>query len=120
MTDEEKKAIELLKKLQKKAPYIIWRDGTAYNKSNQIQTVLNLIEKQSKEIEELKKPRYLFNAHTGEITKLENSNCISKDKIKAKIKEYEDYGTSIYYGLRSNGRAFQKAKEILQSLLEEE
>lgn len=52
-------------------------------------------------------------------------NYISKTKIKEKIKEYEDYGTSIYYGLRSNGKAFHQAlrmevKEVLQSLLEEE
>ena len=53
MTEEEKKAIELLRKLKKKTPYIIWDDRTPYNKSNQIQTVLNLIEKQQKEIENL-------------------------------------------------------------------
>ena len=52
MSDEEKKAIELLKKLQKKTPYIIWGDGTPYNKNNQIQTILNLIDNQQKEIEE--------------------------------------------------------------------
>ena len=52
LSDEEKKAIELLKKLQKKTPYIIWGDGTPYNKNNQIQTILNLIEKLQKEIEE--------------------------------------------------------------------
>lgn len=48
-----------------------------------------------------------------------------QDKIKAKIEEYEDFGTSIYYGLRSNGKAFHQAvrmevKEVLQSLLKEE
>lgn len=52
---EEKKAIEILKKLQKKTPYIIWEDGTPYNKSNQIQTILNLIEKQQKVIEQQQK-----------------------------------------------------------------
>ena len=50
MSEEEKKAIELLKKLQKKTPYIIWGDGTPYNKNNQIQTILNLIDKQQNEI----------------------------------------------------------------------
>ena len=52
LSKEEKEAIEILKKLQKKTPYIIWGDGTPYNKNNQIQTILNLIEKQQKEIEE--------------------------------------------------------------------
>lgn len=40
------------------------------------------IDEQSKEIEELKKPKYLLNAKTGEITTINNSEFISKDKIK--------------------------------------
>lgn len=39
------------------------------------------INKLKKEIEELKKDRYLYNAKTGEITKI-RSNCVSKDKIR--------------------------------------
>ena len=45
------------------------------------------IDEQSKEIEELKKPKYLLNAKTGEITTINNSEFISKDKIKAEIEE---------------------------------
>lgn len=55
MSEEEKKAIDLLKILQKKTPFILWGDKTPYNKSNQIQTVLNLIERQQKEIEEMRR-----------------------------------------------------------------
>lgn len=57
--------------------------------------------------------------------KEKNKKFIAVDKIKAKIEEYEDFGTSIYYGLRSNGKVFHQAvrmevKQVLQSLLEKE
>ena len=55
MNDEEKLAIENLKRLSKTKPYIIWGDGTPYNKSNQIYTILNLIEKQEKIIQAMAK-----------------------------------------------------------------
>lgn len=54
LSDEEKQAIEFLKEYQDKPPYIIWKDNMPYNKKIQSQIILNLIEKQSKEIEELK------------------------------------------------------------------
>ena len=100
MTDEEKKAIEYLKR------HIIpcyGRKGTIEFMLND--TVLNLIEKQSKEIEELKEYK-----HDAELTKVacctaQNcealNNCIKlerelqnadkkwEDKIKAKI-EWSD------------------------------
>ena len=82
LSDEEKKAIELLKKLQKKTPYIIWGDGTPYNKNNQIQTILNLIEKLQKEIEE-RETR--LQEEINENCKLKTElygNSISKDKIR--------------------------------------
>ena len=63
------------------------------------------IDEQSKEIEELKKPKYVINCETNEITKLTN-DFVSKDKIKAKIEEVKD-------------GAFD-AKIVLQSLLEKE
>ena len=44
------------------------------------------IDEQSKEIEELKKPKYFINCKTNEITKLTN-DFVSKDKIKAEIEE---------------------------------
>lgn len=73
LSDEEKKAIEWLKKAD-------WFSARLY-----LPTILNLIEKQQKEIEELKKPKYIMNCKTGEITTLTNE-FVSKDKIK-KIKE---------------------------------
>ena len=93
MTDKEKKAIEWLKKAD-------WFSARLYSP-----TILNLIDKQQKEIEELKKPKYVINCKTNEITKLTN-DFVSKDKIKAKIEEVKD-GTF-------------DAEIVLQSLLEKE
>ena len=74
-------------------------------KNNKICDLEFKIEKQSKEIEELKKPKYVINCETNEIAELTN-DFVSKDKIKAKIEEVKD-GT-------------YDAKIVLQSLLNEE
>ena len=89
---------EIKRKYKKSNKYML------YVSYEDIGTLLNLIEKQSKEIEELKKPKYVINCETNEITKLTN-DFVSKDKIKAKIEEVKD-GT-------------YDAKIVLQSLLEE-
>lgn len=88
LSKEEKEAIEILKKLQKKTPYIIWGDGTPYNKNNQIQTILNLIDRLQKEIEDLKET----NNDNAEKSLLNDifikKNYISKDKIREKLDKY--------------------------------
>ena len=89
MSEKEKRAIELLKKLQKKTPYIIWGDGTPYNKSNQIQTILNLIDNQQKEIEELKHNRDEYKEEYIKLLNARYYNYISKDKIREIIAEYQ-------------------------------
>lgn len=83
MSDEEKKAIEYLK--QNNIVEIQY-DNYGLESIHRVgidekQIILNLIEKQSKEIEELKKPKYVINCKTNEITKLTN-DFVSKDKIK--------------------------------------
>lgn len=88
---------EIKRKYKKSNKYML------YVSYEDIGTLLNLIEKQSKEIEELKKPKYIINFKTNEITKLTN-DFVSKDKIKAKIEEVKD-GT-------------YDAKIVLESLLE--
>lgn len=109
MTDEEKKAIEELK--NKKADYFMISDLTG-------KTLLNLINKQSKEIEELKNADltivYLNGVYDG-VKKVE-------DKIKAKIEEIENTGIDVAweqvnYTIREQDRA---KIEVLQSLLEKE
>ena len=107
LSDEEKKAIEILGEFKKNGFHLLnlkyeSRVSTTKHIENSIETILNLIEKQSKEIEELKKPKYVIDCKTNEITKLTN-DFVSKDKIKAKIEEVKD-GT-------------YDAKIVLQSLL---
>ena len=53
-----------------------------------IEFIATMFLKQSKEIEELKKPKYFINSKTNEITKLTN-DFVSKDKIK-EILEIEE------------------------------
>ena len=99
LSDEEKKAIENLKGTY----WYVGEEGLEEN----IKIVLNLIEKQQKEIERLEARKYMLNAETGEISQIPiDNNYISKDKIKAKIEEVKD-GT-------------YDAKIVLQSLLEKE
>ena len=89
LSKEEKEAIEILKKLQKKTPYIIWGDGTPYNKNNQIQTILNLIEKQQKEIEELKQNRDEYKEEYKKLLNARYYDYISKDKIREWLDRFE-------------------------------
>ena len=114
MTEEELKAIELLKedidyRESDLAEYISDRkysnaERTIINLVNKQQeeikrlnSIINtdniinkeraeLIEQQQKEIEKLKKPKYIIDCETGTITRIDN-NFIHKDKIKEKIKE---------------------------------
>ena len=82
MSDEEKKAIEMIEHIQECNTLIGYgiKDRTILAKA-----LLNLIEKQSKEIEELK----LRNEALGDITIYNQKNSVSKDKIKAKIEEVD-------------------------------
>ena len=76
-----------------------------------IDTILNLIEKQSKEIEELKEDnKHQWEERCKLTFELENST--SKDKIKAKIEELERQE-------KEEPDAFL-CKRVLQSLLEKE
>lgn len=128
MSEEEKKAIENLKEVVD-----LYNDEclitTDYDFKS-IEILLNLIEKQQKEIEDLKKPKYIINFETNEITKLTNE-FISKDKIKAKIEECREilYSFEKELELKANKNKFIHKESmncllgqisILQSLLEEE
>lgn len=56
-----------------------------------IKNVLNLIEKQQKEIEKLKARKFMLNVETGEVKEIPiDDNYISKDKIRWRpISEYD-------------------------------
>ena len=88
MTDEEKKAIVELNHFSNMTAYWKQEEYTNSEIDNYIKIVLNLIEKKSKEIEELKeKNENLLDALNNSIDI--KKYWVNKDKIKAKIEEYE-------------------------------
>lgn len=113
MTDEEKQAMESLIEIREFANLSNYKD-TKISQLNAIDIILNLIEKQSKEIEELKQNIHLKEVYVLKTndyikgTNVEDELCNKKweDKIKAKIEEVKD-GT-------------YDAKIVLQSFLEKE
>ena len=132
LSDEEKKAIKELKHFKELTRY--WQEEEYEEKeiAGYIETILNLIKKQSKEIEELKEKNrqgkmrivQLENEITARIEDV-NKYFTPNDKIKAKIEEYDDKGMTVNLSNRSAGKTFQQAvhyevKKALQSLLEKE
>ena len=135
LSDEEKKAIKILKI----NPEIIADlDEEMFEKMCEFkeksikelkywasQKALNLIEKQSKEIEKLKDIKQKICNEELLEQEYVKENFIHKDKIKAKIEEYDDKGMTVNLANRSAGKTFQQAvhyevKKVLQSLLEKE
>lgn len=124
LSDEEKKALERIDYIQ---DFIIENGqyNADVNDMEYFSRIKNLIEKQSKEIEELKKPKYVINCKTNEITKLTN-DFVSKDKIKAKIEEVDIQLQKLKDGLTGRKTNFVNKnmlfaqKKALQSLLEKE
>ena len=87
MSEEEKKAIEELKSFINDKDCVYW---IGKNGEEAVKIILNLIEKQQKEIERLEARKYMFNAETGEISQIPlNNNYINKDKIREKIEDLE-------------------------------
>jgi hypothetical protein len=91
MSEEEKKAIESAKEY-------VENEEVLSISTFDIKRLLNLIEKQQKEIEELKKPKYIMNIETSEITQISN-DFISKDKV-LKALGYEE-GSQAYKSMDS-------------------
>ena len=115
MNEEEKKAIEIVKGITEDDLLDYWEGPE--EPYNAIQIVLNLIEKQSKEIEELKNADlttvYLNGFYDGEKK--------VKDKIKAKIeelnKDFKEYENGQEWEIQDEIRG---QIDVLQSLLEKE
>lgn len=113
LSDEEKKAIEVLNHFN---PVDCGREDT-----QAIETILNLIEKQSKEIEELKDKCKELIFEKQELTSA-LLDSTPKDKIKAKIEELENQKKQ-WIEDRDNKHKDSEiiyAIEVLQSLLEKE
>lgn len=95
MTDEEKKAIDLLKNIDKQKCVMLECPVVKNNIERQLKIIeLNrIIRKQSKEIEELKdkfSDEKIRNTVIKRYKEVIEKDYISKDKIKAKIEEVKD------------------------------
>ena len=120
MSDEEKKAIEILKDREYDFDelYSTFRQSFIKPYDKSIGIILKLIEKQSKEIEELKDTRSVFNmgrrSYKNEI----------EDKIKAKIEKIDKVLNEDIYAIDGHYDdkyyRYLQDKHILQSLLEKE
>ena len=121
LSDEEKKAIEYLNYIKNKTPFILWYEEKPYNRKETINIILDLIEKQSKEIEELKEKNEYLPAWVSK-------KYISKDKIKAKIEEFKTVRDTILENEKELNRPMMTydlkrndyCEKMLQSLLEKE
>lgn len=127
MSEEEKKATIELNHFSNITAYWKKQEYTNSEINNYIKIVLNLIEKQSKEIEYLKSQIPI-----DKIFYYSYKDFISKDKIKTKIEEIKHYknlakdsieeriviadSDSLNYGRKE---AHEKDIEVLQELLEE-
>lgn len=107
MSDEEKKAIVELNHFSNMTAYWKQEEYTNSEIDNYIKIVLNLIEKQQKEIEELKATLKCTQNSWYEDTKI-------LDKIKAKIEEWDK---DIKW---NNADDHYYAIKMMQSLLEKE
>ena len=123
LSDEERKAVDKIKTL---IQYLnVWKENFTIVPEDvkYLVTILNLIKKQQKEIEELKKPKYIIDCKTNEITTLTN-DFVSKNKIKAKIQELDKVLNEDIYVIDGHydDRYYRylQDKHILQSLLEKE
>lgn len=118
LSDEEKILTKKLRYCEQEYE----QDGyLSVGKFEAIEKAVNLIEKQSKEIEELKQEKEYLNC----IIESDKDNYINKDKIKAKIEEVEQwelYNMKIPRLSTLDERLGAKIgiKYVLQSLLEKE
>ena len=137
LSDEEKKALKILKDREYDFDelYCTFRQSFIKPYDKSIGIILELIEKQSKEIEELKNITRSYDSFLGAekiviadkkffINGYFKENFVSKDKIKAKIEELEKEKN---IPKEMDFKAFYRIKDlknieiaVLQSLLEKE
>ena len=86
LSDEEKKAIESLIEIREFANLSSYKD-TKISQLNAIDVVLNLIEKQSKEIEELKDFITKLQATKDRLDSYDKENTLEIEKLKEEIKQ---------------------------------
>lgn len=132
MDEEEKKAIDYFKNLDISFNTLLRIDLNGFK--YKLDTILNLIENQQKEIEELKHDNSILCeiAYTGKriqppytMVYTGTDNFISKDKIKEKIEEITKEYYKLFEEKRSldfiniNGHRYNAMKLVLEELLGE-
>ena len=141
LSDEERKAIERLKDLISKSKVIGDIEINKQVAFKDIEMILNLIEKQSKEIEELKvqnnklaQCHFRYEEMTGiDLLLPDKLEYTSNDKIKAKIEELDKQEEDLQNSISDEEREeyldasiswelmdIHTRREVLQSLLEKE
>lgn len=116
LSDEEKEALRSFKSEYETCDHY---SSDLIIELDDAEIILNLIEKQSKEIEELKTTKKEL---TERVLRLESDkfwdNVVSKDKIKAKIEELDKDENASIPDFMEYAKEYAKGK--LQSLLEKE
>ena len=127
MTDEERKAIEFFEKSFKKKIPPYWYDDTISNIEEKIKTLLNLIEKQSKEIEHQIEKRAnqrnelaILNAKQIEFNKLVNIVNSYKGQFKRQQKEIEELNKENTRQHELIGNIHKKWEDKIKAKIEEE
>ena len=125
-TEKEKKAITILDEFELRRKTVNYNRITVED-SQCAKTVLNLLEKQQKEIERLKEHLQYYDGklftsnQLKRIEKEQNKFYIHKDKIREKIKELENQKVSIKVGFEkifetkmNNAKTIDTLRELLR------
>ena len=122
-TEKEKKAITILDEFELRRKTVNYNRITVED-SQCAKTVLNLLEKQQKEIERLKEHLQYYDGklftsnQLKRIEKEQNKFYIHKDKIREKIKELENQKVSIKVGFEKIFETKMDNAKILDTLRE--
>ena len=122
-TEKEKKAITILDEFELRRKTVNYNRITVED-SQCAKTVLNLLEKQQKEIERLKEHLQYYDGklftsnQLKRIEKEQNKFYIHKDKIREKIKELENQKVSIKVGFEKIFETKMDNAKIIDTLRE--
>ena len=108
----EKEEIEVIKNIKLELEMTGDMPRLVFNR-NDIETILKLIEKQQKEIKELKNDHIDFWINTKEVEDMVRGKFINKDKIKEKIEEITSYAYTSASERDCQDYAIQVLKELL-------
>ena len=128
MNEEEKKVIKMLDKFITEHKFYNIKHSD--NLEDNIEIVLNLIEKQQKENEEIKNKNktleellqgtlYEMYKYYRDLANSYQANCISKEKVKDKIIHYQELQDNYIKKYDEINEGLQAMINVLQELIEE-